>query len=95
MSGDGHDDLVSSGSRLRIVPDDTAGLAARGTVTVAPPARGTTRVLAVGDFHGDGRADLALRTYRGETKDTITVYRGPEGAWSSRSRRSPSPPRSS
>lgn len=76
FDGDGHDDLVSSGSRLRIVPGGTAGLAARDTVTVTPPARGTTRVLAVGDFDGDGRADLALRTYRGETRDTITVYRG-------------------
>ncbi|RMB83544.1 histidine kinase [Streptomyces shenzhenensis] len=76
LDGDGHDDLVSSGSRLRIVPGGTAGLTARDTVTVTPPARGTTDVLAVADFDGDGRADLALRTYRGETKDTITVYRG-------------------
>ncbi|GGJ16691.1 hypothetical protein GCM10010121_029250 [Streptomyces brasiliensis] len=29
-----------------------------------------------GDFDGDGAADLAVRTYRGETKDTVAVYRG-------------------
>ncbi len=44
--------------------------------TVKPSARGTTRVLVVADFAGDGLADLAVRTCRGETKDTIAVYPG-------------------
>ena len=76
FDGDGLSDLVSSGSRLRIFRGRTTGLTTAGMVTVAPPARGTTRVLAVGDFDGDGRADLAVRTYRGETKDTVAVYPG-------------------
>lgn len=76
FDGDGLTDLVSSGTRLRVFRGRTAGLTTTGTVTVAPPARGTTRVLAVGDFDGDGRADLAVRTYRGETKDTVAVYPG-------------------
>jgi hypothetical protein len=33
-------------------------------------------VLKVADFDGDGRADLVVRTYRGDTKDTIAVYPG-------------------
>jgi hypothetical protein len=76
FDGDGLTDLVSSGTRLRVFRGRTTGLTTTGTVTVAPPARGTTRVLAVGDFDGDGRADLAVRTYRGETKDTVAVYPG-------------------
>ncbi|MFG2790085.1 FG-GAP repeat domain-containing protein [Streptomyces sp. NPDC048419] len=76
LDGDGLSDLVSSGSRLRIFRGRTTGLTTAGMVSVAPPARGTTRVLAVGDFDGDGRADLAVRTYRGETKDTVAVYPG-------------------
>jgi hypothetical protein len=78
FDGDGRDELVSSGSRLRIfrAPTAAAGLSAAAMVTVAPPARGTTRVLTVGDFDGDGRADLAVRTYRGETWDEVAVYPG-------------------
>lgn len=76
FDGDGLTDLVSSGTRLRVFRGRTTGLTTTGTVTVTPPARGTTRVLAVGDFDGDGRADLAVRTYRGETKDTVAVYPG-------------------
>jgi hypothetical protein len=45
-------------------------------VTVEPTATGTTRVLTVADLNGDGRADLAVRTYRGETKDTVAVFPG-------------------
>ena len=76
FDGDGLSELVSSGSRLRIFPGRTTGLSPKGRVTVAPPATGTTRVVAVGDFDGDGRADLAVRTYRSETKDTVAVYPG-------------------
>ncbi|MEU5366320.1 VCBS repeat-containing protein [Streptomyces sp. NPDC005925] len=77
FDGDGRDELVSSGTRLRIFPGRAAGPAAT-PVTVGPPAPGTTRVLAVGDFDGDGRADLAVRSYRSETQDTVAVYPGSE-----------------
>ncbi|MFJ9815777.1 FG-GAP repeat domain-containing protein [Streptomyces sp. NPDC101151] len=77
FDGDGRDELVSSGSRLHVLRAGAAGLSAtRGAVTVVPPVPGTTRVLAAADLDGDGRADLAVRTYRGETKDTVAVYRG-------------------
>ncbi|MEU6259537.1 VCBS repeat-containing protein [Streptomyces sp. NPDC047043] len=76
FDGDGLSELVSSGSQLRVFRGRTTGLSKAGMVTVEPPARGTTRVLTAGDFDGDGRADLAVRTYRGETKDTVAVYAG-------------------
>ena len=76
FDGDGLSELVSSGSQLRVFRGRTTGLSKAGMVTVEPPARGTTRVLTAGDFDGDGRADLAVRTYRGETQDTVAVYAG-------------------
>ncbi|MER5913622.1 VCBS repeat-containing protein [Streptomyces sp. NPDC001982] len=76
FDGDGHDELISSGSRLRIFRSGASGLAADRVIVVEPPAQGTTRVLTTGDFDGDGRADLVVRTYRVETKDTVAVYRG-------------------
>lgn len=76
FDGDGVSELVSSGSELRVFRGRTAGLSASGMVTVPPPAPGATRVLTVADFDGDERADLVVRTYRGDTKDTIAVYTG-------------------
>ncbi|MEU1462396.1 VCBS repeat-containing protein [Streptomyces sp. NPDC005727] len=76
FDGDGRDELVSSGSRLRVLRAGTAGLSGKDAVTLAPPGPGTTRVLTAGDFDGDGRADLVVRTHRGGTKDTVAVYRG-------------------
>ncbi|MFF2852473.1 FG-GAP repeat domain-containing protein [Streptomyces sp. NPDC058001] len=76
FDGDGRDDLVSSGSRLRIFPGTASGLSTAGEVVVRPKATGTTRVLAVADFDGDKRADLVVRTARDETRDTVAVYPG-------------------
>ncbi|MFE2815306.1 FG-GAP repeat domain-containing protein [Streptomyces nigra] len=76
FDGDGLSELLSSGSQLRVFPGRSGGLRTAGMVTVKPPARGTTRVLATGDFDGDDRADLVVRTYVGETKDTVAVYPG-------------------
>ena len=76
FDGDGLSELVSSGSQLRILRGRTAGLSAAGMVTVQPPAQGTTRVLTVADFTGDGQADLVVRTYPDETKDTVALYPG-------------------
>ncbi|MFF3612608.1 FG-GAP repeat domain-containing protein [Streptomyces sp. NPDC002580] len=76
FDGDGLSELVSSGTKLRVLPGRTTGLSATGTVTVKAPAQGTTRVLAVADFTGDGRADLVVRTYRGETEDTVALFPG-------------------
>lgn len=76
FDGDGLSELLSSGSQLRVFPGRSGGLRTADMVTVKPPARGTTRVLATGDFDGDDRADLVVRTYVGETKDTVAVYPG-------------------
>ncbi|MBQ1092196.1 VCBS repeat-containing protein [Streptomyces sp. B93] len=81
FDGDGYDDLVSgSDTGLRVVPGAKAGPAASAAVTLTPAARGTSRVLTAGDFDGDGRADLVVRTYRGETADTIALYPGTKGS---------------
>ena len=76
FDGDGLDELVSSGSRLRIFPGRTAGPSEATMLTLQPPARGTTRVVEVADLDGDRRADLVVRSYAGESEDTVAVYPG-------------------
>ncbi|MER6167200.1 FG-GAP repeat domain-containing protein [Streptomyces violaceorubidus] len=76
FDGDGLSDLVTSGSGVRVHPGRANGPTTRGTVTVRPTATGTTQVLTAGDFDGDGLADLVVRTYRGDTEDSVEVHRG-------------------
>ncbi|MER7779605.1 VCBS repeat-containing protein [Streptomyces sp. NPDC096191] len=76
FDGDGLMELVTDDSGVRVLPVRGTGPTTRGAVTVAPAAEGTTRVLTAGDFDGDGRADLVVRTYQGDTKDTVEVHRG-------------------
>nr|WP_203602912.1 VCBS repeat-containing protein [Streptomyces coelicoflavus] len=76
FDGDGLSELVSSGSGVRVYPGRGTGPTTRDAVTVRPSSSGTTRVLTAGDFDGDGLADLVLRTYRGDTEDTVEVHRG-------------------
>ncbi|MFJ6073525.1 FG-GAP repeat domain-containing protein [Streptomyces sp. NPDC093065] len=76
FDGDGLSELVSSGSQVRVHAGRETGPTTRDVVTVRPSSAGTTRVLTTGDFDGDGLADLVLRTYRGDTEDTVEVHRG-------------------
>ncbi|MFE4665600.1 FG-GAP repeat domain-containing protein [Streptomyces sp. NPDC056716] len=78
FDGDGLTDLVVGGAEPRIFRGGTEGLSPEPAATVSPAADGTSRVLAVGDFDGDERADLVVRTYRGETWDSVTVHPGVE-----------------
>ncbi|MFJ2771376.1 FG-GAP repeat domain-containing protein [Streptomyces sp. NPDC087300] len=88
LDGDGLSELVLSGGgsgsgggagEVRVFRGRTQGLAANATATVIPSAKGTTQVLEVADFDGDKRADLVLRTYRGDGADTVGVYPGVAG----------------
>ncbi|MFE0174689.1 FG-GAP repeat domain-containing protein [Streptomyces sp. NPDC059002] len=88
LDGDGLSELVISGAgsgsgggagEVRVFRGRTSGLAANATAVVVPSAKGTTQVLKVADFDGDKRADLVLRTYRGDSADTVGVYPGIEG----------------
>jgi hypothetical protein len=68
---------VAYGSARGLVP---------GACQLLSPKRNAARVKgqlpalfdaeAACDLDGDGRADLAVRTYQGETKDTVAVYPG-------------------
>ncbi|MEV5983169.1 VCBS repeat-containing protein [Streptomyces sp. NPDC052114] len=85
LDGDGLSELVLSGGGsgsgggagdVRVFRGRTTGLDANASAIVVPSAKGTTQVLQVADFDGDKRADLVLRTYRGEGEDTVGVYPG-------------------
>ncbi|MGV9694450.1 FG-GAP repeat domain-containing protein [Streptomyces sp. NPDC003470] len=76
FDGDGLSELVTGGTGVRILPGSTTGPTTRGAVTVTPAARGTTQILAVGDFDGDDLADLVIRTSQGDTADSVEVHRG-------------------
>lgn len=85
LDGDGLSELVmssgGSGSgggagEVRVFRGRSAGLSTHATATVIPSAKGTTQVLGIADFDGDERADLVLRTYRGDGEDTVGVYPG-------------------
>lgn len=88
FDGDGLSELILSGGgsgsgggagEVRVFRGRTAGLGKNATATVIPSAKGTTQVLGVADLDGDKRADLVLRTYRGDGEDTVGVYPGVKG----------------
>nr|WP_067285042.1 VCBS repeat-containing protein [Streptomyces jeddahensis] len=77
FDGDGLSELVvGDGDRLQIFKGRPKGLSAASAVTVTPRAQGSTQIVAVADFDGDKRDDLVVRTYRGETRDTVAVFPG-------------------
>ncbi|GAA3094936.1 VCBS repeat-containing protein [Streptomyces rectiviolaceus] len=88
LDGDGLSELVLSGGgsgsgggagEVRVFRGRATGLGTNATALVTPSAKGTTQVLAIADFDGDKRADLVLRTYRGDGEDTVGVYPGVKG----------------
>ncbi|MGB8945714.1 MAG: VCBS repeat-containing protein, partial [Streptomyces sp.] len=85
LDGDGLSELILSGGssgdgggtgEVRVFRGRTGALDRNASALVVPSAKGTTQVLAVADFDGDKRADLVLRTYRGDGEDTIGIYPG-------------------
>ncbi|MFC8129733.1 FG-GAP repeat domain-containing protein [Streptomyces sp. NPDC057302] len=85
LDGDGRSELILSGGssgngggtgEVRVFRGGTGKLDMNASSNVIPSAKGTTQVLAVADFNGDKRADLVLRTYKGDGQDTVGVYPG-------------------
>ncbi|MEU6824085.1 VCBS repeat-containing protein [Streptomyces atriruber] len=89
LDGDGLSELVVSGAGsgsgggawdVRVFRGRTsAALAPNASALVQPLKKGTTQVLTVADFDGDKRADLVVRTYRGDSQDIVAVYPGRKG----------------
>ncbi|MET8687392.1 VCBS repeat-containing protein [Streptomyces sp. NPDC004732] len=88
LDGDGLDELVVSGAGsgsgggagdVRVFRGRTSELAPNATALIRPRGKGTTQVLKVADFDGDKRADLIVRTYRGDSQDIVAVYPGRKG----------------
>ncbi|TGB07516.1 VCBS repeat-containing protein [Streptomyces sp. MZ04] len=88
LDGDGLSELVmsegGSGSgggvgEVRVFRGRATGLDANASATVIPSAKGTTQVLGIADFDGDGRGDLVLRTARGDAADAVGIYPGVKG----------------
>ncbi|MEV8018737.1 VCBS repeat-containing protein [Streptomyces sp. NPDC086554] len=88
LDGDGLSELVMSGGSsgsgggvgdVRVFRGRAGGLDANASAIVDPSAEGTTQVLGVADFDGDGRGDLVLRTARGDGADAVGIYPGVKG----------------
>ncbi|WP_151773488.1 VCBS repeat-containing protein [Streptomyces abyssomicinicus] len=87
FDGDGYDDLAvgapgedlgsdKDGGMVTILWGSASGLTGKGAVEIADPAAGSHdqwgRLLAAGDFDGDGRQDLAV----GTSKSKLYVFKG-------------------
>ncbi len=88
LDGDGLSELVLNGAAsgsggsagdIRVFRGRTSELSSDATALIQPPDHGTTEVLHVADFDGDERADLVVRTYRGDSQDIVGVYQGRPG----------------
>nr|WP_224337843.1 VCBS repeat-containing protein [Streptomyces olivaceus] len=76
LDGDGLSELITADSGVRLLPGSATGPTTKGSVTLNPASKGTPQILTAADFDGDGRADLVLRTVRGETTDTVEIHPG-------------------
>ncbi|MFE1044641.1 FG-GAP repeat domain-containing protein [Streptomyces olivaceus] len=76
LDGDGLSELITADSGVRLLPGSATGPTTKGSVTLNPASKGAPQILAAADFDGDGRADLVLRTVRGETTDTVEIHPG-------------------
>ena len=89
FDGDGRDDLVftsfGKGTSVHLLRGSANGLTARGDARLRrqhPEVKGDGdfgETLAVGDFDGNGRADLAIPATRGDGLWDVTVFRGGRG----------------
>ncbi|MFF3766117.1 FG-GAP repeat domain-containing protein [Streptomyces sp. NPDC001922] len=83
VDGDGTAELVADGTGRRVkLLESGGGGAGAGEARTVPvaglPGSGSaeTTVLALTDLDGDRRADLVVRTHRGDERDLITIHPG-------------------